>query len=35
MSEGRVVGDDTREEAGCISCGSTREAEPLGDGDDV
>ena len=33
LSEGRAVRDDTKEEAGCISQGSTREAEPLGDGE--
>lgn len=33
MSKGRAVGDGTREEAGCIHQGSTREAEPIGDGD--
>jgi len=33
MGERRAVGDDAREEAGCISQSSTKEAEQLGDGD--
>lgn len=35
MSERRAVSDDTKEEAGCIHQGSTREAELLGDGENI
>ena len=32
MSEGRPVRNEAKEEAGCISQGSARNAEPLGGG---